>query len=69
MKIEKIRALDDGDLQVQLDKLRKELYELRVKASIESIDNPSEIGAIRKTIARLETVKRERTLEQARSES
>lgn len=62
MKITEIRALEDGDLQVQLDKARKELFELRVKASIESIENPSDIQRHRRTIARLLTEKRSREL-------
>jgi large subunit ribosomal protein L29 len=62
MKINEIRPLDDGDLQVRLEKARKELYELRVKAHTESIDNPREIRSLRRTVARILTERRQREL-------
>lgn len=63
MKMVEIRALDDGDLGVRLEKARKQMYELRVKASVESIEDPSEISKIRRSIARMLTERRRRELE------
>jgi len=60
MKITEIRALDDGDLDVQLQKCRKELYELRVRAATESIDNPMGIRELRRSVARILTEKWQR---------
>jgi large subunit ribosomal protein L29 len=62
MNITEIRALDDGDLQVQLDKTRRELFNLRVKATTENLENPRQIGFMRRTIARLLTEQRRRQL-------
>lgn len=62
MKMTEIRSLGDGDLQVQLDKLRRELFNLRVKAATESIDNPAGIGQIRRSIARILTERRNRDM-------
>ncbi|MAG57570.1 MAG: 50S ribosomal protein L29 [Planctomycetes bacterium] len=61
MKITEIRALDDGDLQVQLEKLRRELFDLRVRAATESIDNPRAIREIRRTVARIITEQHQRS--------
>lgn len=69
MKITEIRALQDGDLQVQLDKARKQLFELRVKASIESIENPREIQQLKRTVARILTEQRAREIEAQRTEA
>lgn len=60
MKMTEIRSLESGDLQVQLDKLRRELFNLRVKASTESIENPAQIGLMKRDVARLLTEKRRR---------
>ncbi len=67
MKIEEVRALDDGDLDVQLEKCRKELFNLRVKAATESIDNPREIRGLRRDVARLLTEQRRRQMEGSQS--
>ena len=67
MKIEEVRVLDDGDLDVQLEKCRKELFNLRVKAATESIDNPREIRGLRRDVARLLTEQRRRQMEGSQS--
>ena len=67
MKITEIRALEDGDLQVQLEKTRKELYDLRVRAATESIDNPREIRDLRRTVARILTEQKQRGAQESSS--
>ena len=62
MKMTEINGLEDGDLNVQLEKSRKELFDLRVKASTESLDNPRAIPDLKKSIARLLTEKRRREM-------
>jgi large subunit ribosomal protein L29 len=57
-----IRSLESGDLQVQLDKLKRDLFNLRVKVATESIENPARIGQLRKDIARLLTERRRREM-------
>lgn len=49
------RKLDSADLDVRAQKLRMELFGLRVKGSTEALDNPARIGQIRREIARLLT--------------
>jgi large subunit ribosomal protein L29 len=62
MNSAEIKALEAGDLQFHLEKLRKELFELKVKAATESIDNPCRIGDIKREIARLFTERRRREI-------
>lgn len=63
MKNIEIRSLDSGDMNVQLEKLKKELFGLRVKAATESIENPAQIGRMRRDVARILTEQRRRELE------
>ena len=64
MKMTEIRGLEDGDLNLQIEKVRKELFDLRVKAATESIENPRGIEALRRSVARLLTERRRRVLAQ-----
>lgn len=66
MKMSEINSLEAGDLQMRLERLRKEMFDLRVKAATESIENPARIGQIRKDLARLLTEKRRRELKEAK---
>ncbi len=68
MKITEIKSLEQGDLLVQLAKLRKEMFDLRVKAATESIENPARIGQIRRDIARILTEQRRREIAAGRTE-
>jgi large subunit ribosomal protein L29 len=63
-KMTEIRGLEDGDLNLQIDKVRKELFDLRVKAATESIENPRAIEDLRRSVARLLTERRRRELAQ-----
>lgn len=62
MNSAEIHALEAADLQFHLEKLKKELFELKVKAATESIDNPCRIGDIKREIARLLTERRRREI-------
>ena len=64
MKMPEIRGLEDGDLNLQIEKVRKELFDLRVKAATESIENPRGIEDLRRSVARLLTERRRRVLAQ-----
>ena len=64
MKMTEIRGLEDGDLNLQIEKVRKELFDLRVKAATESIENPRGIEDLRRSVARLLTERRRRVLAQ-----
>ena len=62
MKIEEIRALADTELSKRLEEAHRELFNLRFRASTRQLANHREIPRIKKIIARMETVLREREL-------
>lgn len=62
MKIEEIRALGDEDLKKQLEESYKELFNLRFRLAIKQPANYQEAHKVRKKIARVKTILREREL-------
>jgi large subunit ribosomal protein L29 len=62
MKIDEIRSKTDDELSFELDKAKKELFELRMKASTQSIQSPAEITNLRREIARMNTILHERAI-------
>ena len=62
MKIEEIRGKGEGELGSVLESTKKELFDLRFKSASQSLTDPSRIRALRRTIARISTVIREREL-------
>lgn len=62
MKGKDIRDLSANELQVRLDELKTELFNLRFQLATGQLDNPMQIKRVRKDIARVKTVIREREL-------
>ena len=62
MKIEEILALNDEELIRQLEEADKELFELRLRLSTKQLVNHREVPRVKKKIARLKTIMREREL-------
>ena len=62
MKVEEIRELDGTELETRLKELTEEQFKLRFQASMMQVENPSLIRKIRRDIARINTVLREREL-------
>lgn len=56
-----LRELETGELRDALARLREAEFRLRFRAATEPIDNPMQFRTIRRNIARIETVLRERT--------
>ena len=61
-EIEKIRELNDTELQNRLKDLKEELFNLRFQHAINQLDNPMRISAVKKDIARVKTVLRQMEL-------
>jgi large subunit ribosomal protein L29 len=55
MKGEEVRKLDNNEIQAELVRLRKRLFQLRVQAATEKVEDNSEFTKTRKHIARLLT--------------
>ena len=62
MKTKEIRNLSDRDLQKQLEQSKSELFNLRFQLATGQLENPMMIGLVKKDIARIKTIIREREL-------
>jgi len=62
MKTADIRDLPEADIQSEVAKRRKKLFEYRFKSGQEEKQRAGEIRALRSEIARMLTVQREREL-------
>ncbi len=62
MKVEEIRALSTEELKKQLEGAHQELFNLRFRLATKQLVNHREIPRVKKKIARLETIMRERAL-------
>ena len=62
MKIKDLRELSTKELEGKIMETKKELFSLRMKQSTGTLDKPSRIKALRKDVARMKTILREREL-------
>lgn len=62
MKIEEIRALSSEELAKQLEAAHQELFNLRFRLATKQLVNHREIPRVKKKIARLKTIMRQREL-------
>ena len=62
MKIQEIRGKTDYELQHAAETLRRELFDLRFKAPVQSLQSPARLSTIRRVVARIDTVLHERKL-------
>ena len=62
MDIGEIRSLSDQDLYKEIDNSRREMMNLRFRLSTRQMENYHELKTVKKTIARLKTIIRERGL-------
>ncbi len=63
VKIEEIRNLTSEDLNKKIVEAQKELQNLRFSNASGSLEKPSRIHELRKQVARMKTILRERELE------
>ena len=62
MKINEIRDLSAADLDKKLAELKEELFNLRFQMATGQCENPMKIHEIKKSIARIKTIQRQREL-------
>ena len=60
MKASEIRELSVAELETKLKDLKAELFNLRFQHAINQLDNPMQIAAVKKDIARIKTIIREK---------
>ena len=59
MKANEIRKLSAAELEAKLAELKKNLFMLRMQHATNQLDNPLQIAAVKKDIARIKTIIRE----------
>ena len=62
MKINKIREMSSPELEKELDELKSELFKLRFSLATSGLDNPMKLKEVKKDIAKIKTILREREL-------
>lgn len=62
MKAEKIKDLSSRELEQKLLELKGELFNLRFQMATGQLENPMKVRDVRKSIARVKTILREREL-------
>ena len=60
MKAAEVRDMTTLELDNKLADLKKELFALRFQHAINQLDNPTRLKAVKKDIARVKTILRER---------
>ena len=66
MKINKIREMSSPELEKELVELKSELFKLRFSLATNGLDNPMKIREVKKDIARVNTILKQREMEEAK---
>ena len=62
MKIQDIRDLSTQELEDKIKDLKEELFNLRFQNATNQLDNPMRIASVKKDIAKVKTVLKEKEL-------
>jgi len=62
MKASEIREKAQTELQKELGELKSELFKLRFQIATNQLENPMKLKDVKKSIARVKTIMREREL-------
>ena len=61
MKASEIRDMTAQELENKLVSVKKELFALRFQHTVNQLDNPARLKAVKKDIARIKTIMREQS--------
>lgn len=67
MELKKMREMTEIELQAELEKMKKELFNLRFQHVTGQLENPVKMREVKRNIARVKTIIREKELEQAQA--
>ena len=67
MKAKEIRDLTTSEIEEQIKSSKEELFNLRFQLATGQLEETARIRTVRKTIARLKTVAREREIERSKA--
>jgi len=62
LKVDQMRQMSDDEIGAKLKEFKEELFNLRFQMATGQLDNPMRLKAVRKNIARVKTIQREREL-------
>ena len=62
MELKKMREMSEAELNAELLKMKKDLFNLRFQHVTNQLDNPMRMKEVKKTIAKIKTVLKEREL-------
>ena len=62
MELKKMRDMTETELNVELSKMKKELFNLRFQHATGQLENPVKMRELKKDIARVKTIIREKKL-------
>ena len=60
MKAKELKEMTTAELETKLSELKKDLFFLRMQHATNQLDNPMRLNAVKKDIARIKTVIREK---------
>lgn len=67
MKINKIKEMSSPELEKELGELKTELFKLKFSLATNGLDNPMKIKEVKKDIARVNTILKQRELGEAKN--
>ncbi|MBI4539261.1 MAG: 50S ribosomal protein L29 [Gemmatimonadetes bacterium] len=62
MRADEIREMTDDEIGEKVSELKEELFRLRLRSATQQLENPMLLRRLRRDVARLKTVTREREL-------
>ena len=62
MKASELREMTSAELESKLQSLKEELFNLRFQLTVNQLENPMRIKAVKKDIARVQTIIRQNEL-------
>ena len=65
MDIKEIRKLSDADLKKKIIETKEQLFTKRMQQANGTLEHPTELRTLRKDVAKMKTILRERELEEA----
>ncbi len=66
MKIKEIRTLPDDEIGAEIEKASAKIFQMRFQGKGENVENSGSLTTLRRQIARLKTVLKEREMSRAR---
>lgn len=67
MDLNKMREMTDVELNAELEKMKKELFNLRFQHVTGQLENPVAMREVKRNIARVKTIIREKELDEAQA--